>query len=418
MNETTERRLRRRAVRLHRAGHALRAIGRQLNRNPQWMAKWVERFDQGGGPALASQSRRPRRRVKTSAWGQRQVLRLRHKLQRARIGLIGAAAIQRQWRKEQLPTPVPSLSTVKRIPSAAGLTRAKPVGRPAYFPAPRPTPTYPLHSMDWTERYLKGGVKVYAFHTLDLACRAAKQTIPPKKNGASVRQHALDAWQSLEIPAYLQLDNDAAFNGGYKVQRVMGQFVRLCLYVGVELIFLPVGEAERNGAVESFNHLWNCAFYNRHHFITLRPLRKCTRRRRSLRAGACTITVRPALHGLTPAQAAERAQAGRCLTEAERAAIPEQLPITAGRVHFIRLVKADGTISLLNESWRVGKRLAGQYVWDTVSTHGRTLSLYHRWAIDKPVRLVREYAYPLPEPVLPHLPQFQHGRRRQVSTMS
>lgn len=416
MNETTERRLRRRAVRLHRAGHALRAIGRQLNRNPQWVAKWVERFDQGGGPALASQSRRPRRRVKTSAWGQRQVLRLRRKLQRARIGLIGAAAIQRQWRKEQLPTPVPSLSTIKRILSAAGLTRAKPVGRPAYFPAPRPTPTYPLHAMDWTERYLEGGVKVYAFHTLDLACRAAKQTIRPNKNGASVRQHALDAWQSLEIPACLQLDNDAAFNGGYKVQRVMGQFVRLCLYVGVELIFLPVGEAERNGAVESFNHLWNCAFYNRHHFETFAEVHASSPQFESWYMHDYSP---PALHGLTPAQAAERAQAGRCLTEAERAAIPEQLPITAGRVHFIRLVKADGTISLLNESWRVGKRLAGQYVWATVSTHGRTLSLYHRRAIDKPVRLVREYAYPLPEPVLSLLPQFQHGRRRrQVSTMS
>ena len=55
-------------------------------------------------------------------------------------------------------------------------------------------------------------MKVYAFHTLDLACRAAKQTIRPNKNGASVRQHALEAWQSLEIPASrsVQLDNDAA----------------------------------------------------------------------------------------------------------------------------------------------------------------------------------------------------------------
>jgi putative transposase len=416
MNEIIERRLRRRAVRLHRAGHALRAIGRQLNRHPQWVAKWVQRFDQGGGPALASQSRRPRRRVKTSAWGQRQVLRLRRKLKQARIGLIGAAAIQRQWRKEQLPTPVPSLSTIKRILSAAGLTRAKPAGRLAYFPAARPTPTHPLQAMDWTERYLEGGAKVYAFHSLDLACRAARQTIRPNKNGASVRQHALEAWQHLGIPACLQLDNDAAFNGGYKVRRVIGQFVRLCLYVGVELIFLPVGEPKRNGAVESFNHLWNCAFYNRHHFETFAEVQASSPQFENWYLHDYGP---PALGGLTPAQAALRAQSGRRLTDTERAAIPEALPITAGRIHFIRPVSADGTISLLNESWRTGKRLADQYVWATVNTHGRSLSLYHRRAVDKPVRLVRQYAYPLSEPVTSLLPQFQSGRRRrQVSTMS
>ena len=95
MNEKNERRLRRKAVRLYRAGHSLRAIGRQLNRSPQWVVKWVRRFDRGGGPALASQSRRPRRLAKTSAWVRRQVLRLRRKLKRARIGLIGANAIRR-----------------------------------------------------------------------------------------------------------------------------------------------------------------------------------------------------------------------------------------------------------------------------------------------------------------------------------
>jgi transposase len=416
MNETSERRLRRRAVHLHRAGHALRAIGRQLNRHPQWVAKWVERFDRGGAPALSSRSRRPRRRpAKLSARVRRHVVRLRRKLAQARIGLVGARAIQRQWRKERLPDPAPSVASIKRILRAAGLTRAQPVARNAYFPAPRPTPAYPLQALDWTERYLEGGDKVYAFHTLDLACRAAQQTICPNKNSASVRQHVLNSWQGLGIPAVLQLDNDAAFNGGYKVRRVIGQFVRLCLYLGVELIFLPVGEAERNGAVESFNRLWNCAFYNRHHFETFAEVQASSSQ---FERWYLHDYGPPALHGLTAVEAAARAKAGRCLTDVERAAIPDQLPVTAGRIHFIRLVKADGTISLLNESWRAGKRLADQYVWATVSTHGRTLALYHRRAVDKPVRLVREYAYPLAEPVRPLLPQFQGGRpRRKVSTM-
>jgi len=130
--------------------------------------------------------------------------------------------------------------------------------------------------MDWTERYLTGGTKVYAFHTLDLETRAAKQTIADNKRGETVRAHALTVWQSLGIPDFLRLDNDADVNGGYKVQRVMGQFVRLCLYVGIELLFIPVREPRCNGEVESLNGLWSQAFFERYHFRSLVSARRAS----------------------------------------------------------------------------------------------------------------------------------------------
>ena len=64
----------------------------------------------------------------------------------------------------------------------------------------------------------------------------------------------------------MQLDNDAAFNGGYKVRRVFGAFVRLCLYVGIEPIFLPVGEPKRNSVVERLHGLWSQTFWRTHCF--------------------------------------------------------------------------------------------------------------------------------------------------------
>ena len=104
--------------------------------------------------------------------------------------------------------------------------------------------------MDWTARYLPGGGKVFIFHTLDLQTRALTQTLRCDKSSATVREHALATWQQLGLPSGLQMDNDAAFSGGYKVVRVFGAFVRLCLYVGIEPIFLPVGEPKRNGVIE------------------------------------------------------------------------------------------------------------------------------------------------------------------------
>src|SRR5262249_21955766 len=83
-----------------------------------------------------------------------------------------------------------SPATVKRMLQAAHLTGT--LGPRAYFPAPRPTARCPLHALDWTERYLVHGAKVYAFHTLDLDSRAAKQTISPDKSSTTLRRHALD----------------------------------------------------------------------------------------------------------------------------------------------------------------------------------------------------------------------------------
>jgi hypothetical protein len=99
-------------------------------------------------------------------------------------------------------------------------------------------------------------------------------------------------------------------------------------------------------------------------------------------------------------------------------ALPARLPIAAGRLHFIRLVDQEGLLSLLNEDWKVNKRLAGQYVWATLVTHERRLKIYHRRSADDPVRLIKTFHYEIPETVAPLLPEFKRShRRRNMFTM-
>jgi len=43
----------------------------------------------------------------------------------------------------------------------------------------------------------------------------------------------------------------------------------LCLYLGIEVVFLPVGEPKRNAVVERINGLWVRQFWERHQFRTL-----------------------------------------------------------------------------------------------------------------------------------------------------
>ena len=87
------------------------------------------------------------------------------------------------------------------------------------------------------------------------------------------------------------------------------------------------------------------------------------------------------------------------MTERQAAQLPAELPITAGRVHFIRRVAPDGTIAVLNETWRVGKRWANKYVWATITTHSRRLDIWYQRSSRHPWRLLKSVDYDLSETV-------------------
>lgn len=400
MDEQSERRLRRKAIRLHLRGLPVTKILEVVQRSKAWFSKWSHRFEQFGAAGLKSRSRRPHHQPTASAsslvWA---IVRTRRRLVRQRVGLIGPRAIQREF--ERLGGVVPSLTTIKRVLQRRGLIPTAPV--PSYYPRPLEVLDGVLHALDWTCRYLEAGVKVYAFHTLNLRTRACVQTIAADKQGPTVIRHLLQTWQTLGIPAFLQLDNDAAFCGGYKTPRRIGQVVRLCLYLGIELIFLPVAEPERNGEVEELNGLWSRAFWQRQRFHAVRHVQRSSPR---FIHWYVTGYAPPALAGKTPAQA-QRAEHSKRLTPAQVRRLPDTLPITAGRIHFIRRVQPDGTIAFLSETWQVGRRFAGRYVWATITTYRHHLDIWYQPSAQADWRLIKSVAYPLPEQVKRRRPDYR-----------
>jgi hypothetical protein len=287
------------------------------------------------------------------------------------------------------------LATISRVLQTHDLVATSPEATAAYFPKPLTTVVGTLQALDWTCRYLEAGPKVYAFHTLNLRTRACTQTIAANKRSDTVIRHCLDTWKTLGIPQFLQLDNDAAFCGGYKAPRVFGQFVRLCLHLGIELIFLPVAEPSCNGEVEELNGLWAHAFWERQRFASFG---RVVRASPAFVHWYMTDYAPPRLAGLTPQQA-QRGEPQHRLTARQIAQLPNPLPITAGRIHFIRKVKSDGTISVLNETWKVNKRLAGKYVWAIIITHCRQLEIWYQRSAQQDWRLCKTYAYDISETV-------------------
>jgi len=404
MDEKQEFRLRRQAIRLWLKGLAPQTILRRIGRSRVWLSKWTRRFIQHGLSGLHSHSRTPRHHPAAySPRIVRLIVQTRRRLVKRKVGLIGARAIHRELGK-RLKTRVPSVTTIKRVVRAQHLSRSADEAPAAYFPKPLRTVVGVLHALDWTCRYLTAGPMVYAFHTLNLRTRACTQTIASDKSRNTVIQHCLDTWKTLGIPQFLQLDNDAAFCGGYKTPRIFGQLVRLCLYVGSELIFLPIAEPKCNGEVEELNGLWAHAFWERRRFISIGHVRRASP---DFLQWYLTDYAPPGLRNRTPEQA-QRREAPHRLRAAWLKDLPVRLPLTAGRIHFIRKVRPDGTISILNETWTVSKRLSGQYVWATITTHRRRLDIWYQRTAQREWRLLKTCAYDIAERVAHLKPEFAH----------
>lgn len=225
--------------------------------------------------------------------------------------------------------------------------------QPAYYPAPRLLIDIIFHSCDWTVRYLSGGVKVFAFRTIDLQPHALWQTIGKDKTTASVKAHSLEDWSWIGLPDLLQIDNDSAFTGLGKQGRTFGSFVRLALYLGIELIFIPPGEANCNYVVEGVHYLWNASFWDKNNFSCFAQVMS---KRKKFLAWYQDYEP-PALAGLS-VKLSSAGQAVTRLSQTQITAIPDELPLTAGRIHFIRRVSQQGGIEILKERWRAPIRLA------------------------------------------------------------
>lgn len=218
----------------------------------------------------------------------------------------------------------------------------------------------------------------------------------------------MQSLRELGLIDFLQLDNDAAFTGLGKRERVFGRFVRVALYFGVELIFIPPGEPKRNAVVERVNGLWARAFWDKNHCASV----SAVRRKSGKFLAWYGEYAPPSLAGQTVRQANRHAKHHK-LTVKQCTQVPDELPLTEGRIHYIRRVDDVGVIEILKEKFKVSKSLRGQYVWATVDLRKQSLSFFYRRSAKSKARKLKEFAYKIEEPIAKLQPCYKrHGRTR------
>lgn len=400
---------RRQAFKLFDKEKSVAEILALIPRSRAWLFKWRQRYEQDGRQALDSLSKAPHNSPQQHcSKAVNLVLRIRRRLEKSKVGLVGPFEIQQEIRRQRLLKSVPSLASIKRWLKDAGIVGAEPKpAQSAYYPAIRCPEEFIILSCDWVARYLRGGEKVCVFHTINLSTHALSQTIFQDKTAQSAYHHWLQSFSRLGLPDFLQLDNDSAFTGLGRTKPVFGSLLRLALYLGIEVLFIPPGEPKRNSIVERVNGIWAQSFWGKNHFTSRRDL---LRKSQKFLDWYETYSP-PSLHGLTVKQAAGLQKAPKLLRR-QSAQIPRQLPLTAGRVHFIRKVDEQGEISILKEQWKVSKSLSGNYVWATIDLSKKELFIYHRRSLRGQARLVRHYIYELDEQVQSLSSEFKRRERK------
>ena len=186
-----------------------------------------------------------------------------------------------------------------------------------------------------------------------------------------------ECWKDLGIPEQVQFDNARELCGWGTAAHTLSRVIRLCLRYCVSPVFIPVGEPQFNGSVENFNGWFQEPLFQRR-FRWPGDLRRELAR---LQEAVNTQHVHPRLRGQTPAQ---HRRGLRLRKLPATFVVPtNRLPLAEGRVTFLRRVSVAGTVTVLSQTFRVGKKHRGLYLRLVVNTGRGTLTAYRNGRVLK-----------------------------------
>jgi transposase len=382
------------AIQLYEEGLGFNKIFQLVQRGKFWLAQWVHRYKEQGPEGLKDQSRAPKRIWrKTSERLVQKILSIREELeshQSRRSAFAGRGAEVTQWELQRRKTRnIPSLSTIDRILSRYGKTGKRKAKNNNHHPPYPYLQAKKMGEFQQTDivgprylRGLKGAIRFYTFHTVDLVGHTAFSSQFTDKQTISLCRHLVETWRSMGVPKVSQMDNEMAASGGGRYPYSLSQAIRLHLLLGIHLVFIPQGEPGRNAAVESFDGLWQERVLHRHRCPTLGALKRTSER--FLRY----YHYQKPHRGLTQKEHGTRFpgmlrdQIWRSLRH-----LPKRfdldgykdskgnlhLPVAKGRISFIRKVDAHGRIEVNGSSYFIRKKVERQYVVATIFTHRKRL---------------------------------------------
>jgi hypothetical protein len=372
---------RQRAISLRLAGRPVKHICSTLGRSEAWFHKWWGRYLEAGPAGLYDLSRANHhvaQRLPPEL--ERAIVSVRRRLQAhatpaTRYCLVGAPAILAELKALDI-RPLPNPRTVERVLQRHGLTaprvRLAPLLPRQEWPGPQARASNELHEVDLVGPvYLKGNRhRYYIWVGKDAFDGAVCLRLAGSRKMDEVLWFLGECWKDLGRPEQVQFDNARELCGWGQSAAALCRVIRLCLRFGVSPVFIPEGEPQFNGSVENFNGWFQPPLFD-HRFSRAGDLRRELAR---LQEAVNTQHAHPRLGGKTPAQ---HRRGLRLQKLPASFAVPTgRLPLAAGRVTFIRRVSVAGTVTVLSQTFRVGKRHRGLYLRLVIDTGRGQLTAY------------------------------------------
>jgi len=375
------------AVKLRLEKKPIEEICQVLGRTEPWFHKWWRRYQEKGPNGLYDQTRTYVHPSRTSPDLERAIVNIRKRLASqkhpdTRYSLVGASSILAELAALHI-RPLPSERTIERVLQRNGTTvpkvRLAPCLSKTTYPKPQTDDSNQLHQVDSVGPiYLKGNKqRYYIFTAKDVYDGGVFIKMYRSRQSDVILDFLGEAWKNLGIPAQVQFDNAREVVGWGSAARYLSRVLRLCLRFGVEPILIPPGMPWWDGSVENFNSWFQPRIFQR------RYTRVSALQRELLRLQDTVNHQHPQqkLGGLTSAQYRRQHKFHKLPPSYS---IPiETVPIAAGRITFIRQVTLSGNIHLLSQTFKVGKRLKGEYVKVILDTRHAYLTVYRQGRIFK-----------------------------------
>ena len=383
---------RQQAIKLRLAGHSIKEIARLLGRSREWVHTWWRRYRASGPTGLFELTRanvQPRRIAPDL---ERTIVNIRQRLvsqahPETRYNLIGASAILAELQALHI-RPLPSVRTIERVLQRNGISlpkvRLAPLLSNPTYPVPQADESNQLHQVDSVGPiYLKGHrQRYYIFVGKDAFDGAVCLKIYRSRKTEDILDFLGACWKTLGLPAQSQFDNAREVVGWGPAARYVSRVLRVCLRFGIEPILIPPAQPQRQGSIEHFNGWFQPRLLQR------RYSRLATLKRELQRLQDTVNAQHPQrrLQGLTPDQQRRRCQLRKLPTDYVIPTTP--VSMAAGRISFIRQVTLNGKVHLLSQTFKVGKRLKGEYVKVVLDTRRGYLTVYRQG------RVLKRWPYP------------------------
>lgn len=260
----------------------MREAARRSKMSLRTVQRWVKRAEKQRLDRVdwSDRSHRPERTTRTPRELEDLVLSVRAQLRdHSILGHYGADAIL-----EELATlgiePVPSRATIVRIVRRRGALESR---RRVRHPPPPPGWYLPavargkaeLDSFDFIEGLkIRGGPRFDVLTGVSLHGGLPAAFVAPRRNTLWVCKALIRHWRKYGLPDYVQFDNDTVFQGAHQYPDTFGRVTRLCLSLGVTIVFSAPREHGPQNLVEGFNGRWQAKVWHRFEWSTPTELQR------------------------------------------------------------------------------------------------------------------------------------------------